>query len=176
VSAAKVVDGICTFLGGPYDPDTRTYHTPALAGVGQVRRAWPREDGGYFDGLPPGSLNGCVIVVQITEARDSRVALPAIQGRRLVRYAVDLHYFVESVSPMVEDCADFVYRLYDDTINLIRVNGPTLGSGGIEANAFQIGEGQPGEISARMEQGGNVDGLTKAYMQISFEAHTYDVG
>jgi len=179
VTAAAVADGVCQFFGGPYDDQTRTYRTPTIPGVGLVRRAWPREDNGadYFLGMPPGTATGCVIVVQITDTHDTRVALPAVAGRRLVRYVVELHCFFLSTARMVEDCQDAVHALHDAVKARIRTD-PTLGTGGIENNAFQVGEGAAdgGEIAAHIEQGGTVNGETKAYMAISFEAHAYEVG
>jgi hypothetical protein len=177
VTAAAFLDQVCQFFGGAYDANTHTYHTPTIAGLGVVRRAWAREDfaGDFFNSLMVGTPTGCMMVAQIAEIHDGpRVALPAIQGRRFVRYMFDLHCFFMSKAGFVEDCQDAVYALRDAATARIRTD-PTLGSGGIENNAFQVGEGDA-VIRTRIEQGGNIDGLTQAYMQISFEAHAYEVG
>lgn len=177
MTAAAFLDQVCQFFGGPYDATSHTYHTPTIAGVSVVRRAWAREDwaGEYFQQLLVGTPTGCIVIAQIADIDDGpREALPAIQGRRFVRYAFDLHCFFMSKALFVEDCQDAVYALRDAVTAKIRTD-PTLGSGGIENNAFQVGEGG-GVIRTRIEQGGNEDGLTRAYMRISFEAHAIEVG
>lgn len=177
MSAATVIDQVCQFFGGPYDSATHTYHTPTVAGVGTVRRAWAGHDdfADYMFGMPLGTATGCVIVVQIPDKLDGpRAALPAVQGRRRVSYSVELHCYFWSTALYVEDCQDAVYALQDAITAKIRTD-PTLGTGGIENNAFQVGEGD-GRIVTHIEQGGQVDGSTKAYMSIAFEAHAYEVG
>lgn len=177
MTAAAFLDTVCQYFGGAYDAATHTYHTPTVAGLGVVRRAWAREDwaGEYWNGLTVGTPTGCIMVVQIPDIIDGpRVALPGIQGRRFVRYGVELHCFFMSKALFVEDCQDAVYALRDAVTAKIRTD-PTLGSGGFEAGNFDAGEGQT-PITARIEQGGTVDGLTQAYMRISFEAHAYEVG
>jgi hypothetical protein len=177
VTAAAVVDAVCTFFGGPYVAALHTYRTPTVAGVGVVRRAWAgREDfAEYTQGMPAGTATGCVIVVQNPDGVDGpRAALPAVQGRRKVSYDLELHCFFWSEALYVEDCQDAVYALRDAIVAKIRTD-PTLGTGGIETGNFQVGEGD-GRITWHIEQGGQVDGTTKAYMVISFEAHAYEVG
>lgn len=46
MSVQSVLDGICRYFGGEYDEQTRTYRSSPLsgAGVGVVRRAWPKRD------------------------------------------------------------------------------------------------------------------------------------
>lgn len=177
MTAAAFIDDVCVFFGGAYDAPTHTYRTPTVAGVGVVRRSWPREDNAadYFNGMAAGTSVGCVVVVQIPDIIDGpRVALPAIVGRRFVRYGVDLHCFFLAQTLFVEDCQDAVYALRDAITVKIRTD-ITLGTGGFEAGNFDIGEGNV-PITTHIEQGGTVDGLTKAYMKISFEAHAYEVG
>jgi len=179
VTTATVIDQVCQFFGGAYDAATHTYRSPAVAGLSVVRRAWAKRDdfADYFAGQTVGTATGCQMVVQIPDTRDRRVALPAIQGRRKVHYGIDLHCFIWSKAAYAEDCQDFVYTLRDAIIARIRTD-PTLGTGGIENNAFQVGEGSEdggGEIATHMEQGATEAEGTKAYLLIQFEAHAYDV-
>lgn len=177
MSATAFIDTVCQFFGGPYDSTSHTYNSPTVAGLSAVRRAWAREDwaGEYFKNLTVGTATGCLMVVQIPDIIDGpRVALPGIQGRRFVRYGVDLHFWFMSKALFVEDCQDAVYAMRDAITAKIRTD-PTLGSGGFEAGNFDAGEGQQ-PITTRIEQGSNVDGLTQAYMKINFEAHAYEVG
>lgn len=180
MSAATVIDTVCTFFGGAYDSATHTYRTPqvtAAGGVlGVVRRAFPKvEDFNEYTLAAPGVQTGTIMVVQIPDIIDGpRVALPAIQGRRKVSYILDLHCFVWSTAAYGEDCQDFTYALRDAITARIRTD-VTLGSGGIENNGFQVGEGD-GRINTHIEQGNTDDGATKAYMCITFEAHAYEVG
>jgi hypothetical protein len=187
VTTSTVLDQVCQFFGGPYDANTHTYRTPPApllaAGLSVVRRAWAKRDD-FFDytanlGSPVGVgvATGCQMVAQIGDTRDHRVALPAIQGRRKVHYAIDLHCFIWSKARYAEDCQDFTYTLRDALVAKIRTD-PTLGTGGIENNAFQVGEGSEdggGEIVTHMEQAASEAEDTKAYLLISFEAHAYDV-
>jgi hypothetical protein len=181
VSVATVIDKTAIFFGGPYDPLTHTYHQspPVLAGVGTVRRAHPKvEDFNEFTAGALGVATGAVIVVDAEGVDDGpRAALPAVQGRRLVRYAVCLQCFMWSTAAYAEDCVDFRHALYDTIIAKIRTD-PTLGTGGFEAGYFQVGEGEGslGVISTEMTQGNTEDGATKAYMGIHFTATAYEVG
>lgn len=175
MTVATVLDQVCVFFGGAYDAPTRTYRTPTVAGLSVVRRAWAKRDdfAEYFVGQAPGTMTGCQMVVQIPDDSDRRVALPAITGRRKHRYSVELHCFVWSKAPYAEDVQDFVHALGDAIKAKIRTD-VTLGTGGIEAGAFQVGEGD-GDIASHREQGETTDEGTKAYLLISFEAHAYDV-
>lgn len=177
---ATILDQICQFFGGTYDSQTHSYHTPTVSGLTVVRRAFAKRN--YFDdfftGQPAGTQTGCVLIVQITGTRDHRQTLPAIQGRRKVHYAVELHGFLWSKAGYVEDGQDFGYALRDAMVTKIRTD-PTLGSGGIENNAFQVGEGSEdggGEVMTELNQWVTEDEASKGYMLISFEAHTYEVG
>lgn len=175
MTAATVADQICQYFGGPYVPAFRNYRTPTVAGISLVRRAWAKRDdfADYFFGQPPGTATGCQMVVWLSDDSDRRVALPAVTGRRKVRYQVEMHCFVWSTASYAEDVTDFVYALGDAIKAKIRTD-PTLGTGGIENNAFQVGEGD-GEIALHREQGATTDEGTKAYLLVQFEAHAYDV-
>lgn len=174
-----VIDQICRYFGGPYDPATHTYRTPAVAGLGAVRRGWAKAQdfADYTAGMPPGTMTGCQLIVQIPRGRDHRVALPAILGRREVHYTVELYGFVWSKALYAEDTLDFSLTLIDAIKARLRMD-PTLGTGGIEAGGFQVGEGTPGgdgEVSYQYEQPKSVGGDTKLYFLITFTATAYDV-
>jgi len=178
-TTVTILDQICQFFGGPYDPLTHSYHTPTVTGLTTVRRGWAkREDyAEFFTGQPLGTMTGCVLVAQIPDTRDHRATLPAIQGRRKVHYAIELHGFIWSKAGYAEDGQDFGYTLRDAMVAKIRTD-PTLGTGGIEAGNFQVGEGSEdggGEIATHLEQMVTEDEASKGYMLISFEAHAYDV-
>lgn len=176
-NAATVLDQICQFFGGAYDTNTHTYHTPTVSGISVVRRAWAKQDdfqGEYLLNQPVGSSTGCVIVVQVPDSRDNRVALPAVTGRRMSRFSIEMHGFLFSTAPYVEDAQDFGYALRDAIVAKIRTD-PTLGTGGFENNAFEVGEGNFGEIATHLEQAVTEDEATKGYLLISFEAHSIDV-
>jgi len=178
-TAATVIDQVCQFFGGAYDPLTHTYHTPTVAGLTSVRRGWAKRDdyAEYFAGAPVGTTTGCLLVAQIPDTRDHRVALPAGQGRRKVHYAVELHGFLWSKAGYVEDGQDFGYALRDAMVARIRTD-PGFGTGGIEAGNFQVGEGSEdggGEIVTHLNQWVTDDECSKGYLLISFEAHAYDV-
>lgn len=179
MTAATVVDQICQYFGGAYDANTHTYHFPPAAllaaGLSVVRRGVPKRNdwAEYIQGQPAGTMTGVVMLVWIGDDEDARVTLPAIQGRRKVRYVVELACYVWSKTAYAEDVSDFVYAFGDAIKTRIRLD-PTLGTGGIEAGNFQVGEGD-GRIAVHREQGETTADGTKAYISISFEAHAYDV-
>ena len=177
-NATTVLDQICQFFGGPYDATLHTYHTPTVTGVSVVRRAFAKRDdfADYVYGQPVGTVTGCQMIAQISDTRDRRIALPAVLGRRKTRFTVDLHCFIWSKAAYVEDAQDFMYALRDAVIAKIRTD-PTLGTGGIEAGNFQVGEGREDneEIVTQMQQQVTETEGTKGYLLVSFEAHSYDV-
>jgi hypothetical protein len=176
--AVEVSQQVATWLGGTYDTPTRSYRTPTVAGIGIVQRGWPKYENfaDYTAGMAAGTQTGCQVVVWLPDIDDNRrVALPAVQGRRKVLYDVELHCYFWSVSASSEDCTDAVYALRDAIVAKIHTD-PTLGTGGIEAGHIQVGEGDNPRIGSHQEQGNTVDGATKAYMLITFQATAYDVG
>lgn len=177
-SHASVIDQIGQFLGGgAYDANLHTYHAAPVTGISVVRRSWPKRDdyNEYIFGQPPGTMTGCVVVIQIPGSHDRRDALPAVVGRRLVHYGVELHCFVWSKASYAEDCQDFVYALADAIKAKVRTD-PTLGSGGFENGAFMAAEGPEGDLVVEIQQGGMKQEGIKAYMRITFTATAYETG
>lgn len=183
MTARDVADKVATYFGGTYDAPTRSYRTipaPLLAaGLSLVKRGFSKRDdfADYFIGQAPGAMTGAMMIVYVPDDQDRRIALPAVQGRRKVHYAIELHCFVWSKAPYAEDVTDFVYDLGDAIVARIRLD-PTLGTGGIETGNFQVGEGSEdggGSITRHRDQAETTSDTTKAYLLISFEAHAYDV-
>src|SRR2546430_1949895 len=95
-------DGICRWFGGPYDPESRSYRTPQVDGLGVVRRARPkREDNAdFYLGQPAsGAVSGSWMWVHVDSGSVVRVATAGhFGGMREVRAAVVLHVFLRSVT------------------------------------------------------------------------------
>ncbi len=186
MSFASVVDQVAVYLGGPYDATTRTYRVaPAggtqVPGLALVRRSWAkREDfADFFAGAAVGAATGAWMTVWVPDKIERRLTVPAVTGRKHVRYLVELHCFVFSKAAYAEDCSDFVDALDAAVIARIRAD-PTLGTGGFEAGQIQAGEpdehGMGGDIHSQRWQMSTDDQVTKAKLEISFEAHAIDVG
>lgn len=173
-----VRDGICRWFGGSYDPTTRTYRTPQVAGLGVVRRARPkREDNAdYYLGAPSsGALMGSQMFVHVDSGVEQRAATAgAFGGLKLLESAVVLHVFMRSTTEWAEDAQDAFYDLLEALKTRLREDR-CLGSGGFENGGFDVGEGAPwlrwsmapAETSAEMTQG---------YLALEFEARYYEEG
>src|SRR3954471_4327416 len=146
MSIQSVLDGICSYFGGPYDPDTRTYRAPPVAGVGVVRRGWPKRDDheDYFRGLDAGARTGCMILVWIPRRSEVRFALGGEHGgMKNVRYEVELACYIRSRTPYAEDAQDDVYALQDALVEHMRADR-TLGGACFEAG--EAADGGQGSI------------------------------
>lgn len=175
---ATVLDQIGQFFsGGTYNTTLRRYPIPtAVSGLSVVRRSWPKEDVfEEYTGGVAGVTNGAVMVIQVANNHDRRIALPAVSGRREVHYGIQLHTYIWSYALFAEDCQDYVYNLVDALKAKLRTD-PTLGSGGFENGAFMAGEGGEGDIVTEIQQGATVKGTTKAFFLMSFVATAYEVG
>jgi hypothetical protein len=172
VSVQSVLDGICTYFGGPYDAQTRTYRSSPLSshGVGVVRRAWAKRDdhADYFWGQPPGTRTGCQIVVFIPRHSERRIALGGEHGgMKQVTYEVTVNAFIRSNCPYAEDAQDDVHALRDALIEHMRLDR-TLGGA-----VFQAGEHADGGmdgIDVRYGQPETKAELTKSFLEITFAA------
>jgi hypothetical protein len=171
VSVASVQDQICQFFGGPYDVVTHDYRTPQVAGLGQVRRAFPkREDQADFTLGQPGVDSGSVMVVWLLDGNEKRIALAgAVDGRKEVRHVVQFHVFIRSTASYAEDAQDYAYGLLDAIRDRIH-SDRTCGSGGFEAGAFQVGEGDSPRFEWHMEQGNTSEDVTQIYLLVSTDA------
>lgn len=172
MSIQSVLDGICTYFGGPYDPDTRTYRSSPLqsVGVGVVRRGWTTngklED--YFNGQDAGARTGCQIVVWIPRDSEARFALGGEHGgMKNVRYEVEMACYIRSRTPYAEDAQDDVYALRDALKGWMRADR-TLGKCCFEAG--EAVDGGQGSIDCDYGQPETKAGLTKSFLLMSYTA------
>jgi hypothetical protein len=171
LSVQTVLDGICQYFGGPYDPTTRTYRTPAVAGIGVVRRAFAKRDdhADYYNGMPPGTRTGCQMVVTIYRSHETRTALGGqFSGMKQRNFDVELGCFIRSHTPHAEDAQDDVYALQDAIVTRIRQDR-TLGGAVFQAGEHIEGAGNNG-ISFAYGQPETKAELTKSYLAVTFSA------
>lgn len=170
MSIQSVLDGMCTYFGGAYDPDTRTYRSSPLSAVGVVRRAWAVDDilADYFNGMDPGARTGCQIVAWIPRDSEQRFALGGEHGgMKNVRYEVELAVYIRSRTPHAEDAQDDVYALRDALKGHMRADR-TLGGACFEAG--EAVDGGRGSIDCEYGQPETKAGLTKSFLLMSFTA------
>jgi hypothetical protein len=177
-----IVDAICRYFGGPYDPVERAYLASTIPGVAQFRRGWDKLDdfGEYFRGMPPGSAVGCQAVVTVTRGIERRLTFPAVYGRKHNTLQISMYFYFWSSAQYVEDLQDAVADVRQATIALLRAD-PTVGTGGFEAGFFQVGmpdeHGSGGDIDWVQSVPVTVDRQTsKQGLTIEFEAHEIPVG
>lgn len=170
MSGATVLDGICRYFGGSYDPLTRTYRSSPIDRVGVVRRASPKRDdhADYVNGQQPGARTGCTIVVTLYHSDEFRIALGGEHGGwKQTNYNVELACFLRSATEYAEDAQDDAYELRDDLVAWIR-RDRTLG-----AAVFQAGEAvERGDSRIQTDYGQPVTKaeLTKGFLSIRFTA------
>ena len=170
MSSQSVLDGICRYFGGPYDETTRTYRSSPVAGVGVVRRAWPKNDNkaDYFNGMDAGARTGCLIVVWIPRRSESRFAVAGDHGgMKNVRYDIELAVYVRSRTPLAEDAQDDVYALQDALVEWMRADR-TLGAACFEAG--EAVDGGQGSIDFEYGQPETTTELTKSFFLMAFTA------
>ena len=172
-----VRDGICRWFGGPYDPNTRTYRTPQVEGLGVVRRARPkREDNAdFYLGAPAsGALMGSQMFVHVDSGTESRAAVAGAHGLKLLESAVILHVFMRSTAEWAEDAQDAFYDLLERLKARIRED-PALGSGGFENSGFDAGEGAPW-LRWAMAPAETSREMTQGYLAIEFDVRYFEEG
>jgi hypothetical protein len=170
MSIQTVLDGVCTYFGGPYDPDTRTYRSSPITGVGVVRRAWAKRDdhADFFNGQDAGARTGCQIVVWIPHDSEVRFALGGAHGgMKNVRYNVELACYIRSRTPYAEDAQDDVYALRDALKEWMRADR-TLGGACFEAG--EAVDGGQGSIDCDYGQPETAAELTKSFLLMTFTA------
>ena len=174
MSVAAVLDGLCTYFGGTYDPAERAYRTPQVAGLGTVRRAFPKRDdkADYYLGMPVGAPTGCQMVMQIPKTVERRTAVPAAHGGwKRVEHTVEMHCFLLSVQSYGEDASDDFIALRDALITHIHAD-PTCGTGGFETGTgFQLGEGS--DLEHSLAEAESRSELSRAYLLITSTAVQY---
>ncbi len=170
MSIQSVLDGICTYFGGPYDEATRTYRSSPVAGVGVVRRGWAKRDdhADYFNGQPPGARTGSQIVVYIPRRSEARFAVAGAHGgMKNVVYEVQLCCYIRSRTEHAEDAQDDVYALQDALVEHLRADR-TLGGAVFEAGEHI--DGGPGSIDFEYGQPETRAELTKSFLLMTFAA------
>lgn len=152
MSAESVLTGLCTYFGGAYDPATRSYRTPRVAGLGAVRGSYVKKAdlADFYLGMPEGTATGAQLVVALPSSTEKRIAVPAVLGWKEVRWTVELNFFLVSNATYSEDATAAFYALRDAVLAHIHAD-PACGSGGYEAGGFQVGEGAP--ITTDLAQG-----------------------
>lgn len=182
-SAGIVADGLCTYFGGNYDPNTRTYRTPQITVPNLdgpiLRRAGPNRDDHDTDyGLgAPGVPVGCLIMVLLEHGTEQRVAVAgATSGLKHVTWTARMHCFLRSAAPAAEDMQDVTYDLIDAIRARIEADR-TCGSGGFEAGygvGFQVAEGGDPWLTWSMSPVLTTPKqLSKQYVQVEFNVDQY---
>lgn len=144
----SVVDQICQYFGGPYDPQRHSYRTPQLSvpGVvmGTVRRAKPKRwDNADFYLGAVGQPIGCALMFFLSPGTESREGFGGeTAGLKKVSHAVDVFAFVRAFAPYAEDVQDALYGV-QAAIRAHIHSDRTCGSGGIEVGGFLVGESPP---------------------------------
>lgn len=170
MSSASVLDGICRYFGGPYDPNTRTYRASPVSGVGIIRRGWAKRDvpAGYFRGMPAGARTGSQGVFWIPRRSEQRFALGGPHGgMKNVRYEIEGAFYVRSRTQHAEDAQDDMYALQDALVEWMRADR-TLGGACFEAGEFV--DGGQGSIDFENAQPETTTELTKSFFLMSFTA------
>lgn len=177
-----IVDAVCRYFGGAYNPTYHAYQTSIIPGIAQYRRGWDKLDdfSSYFVDMPEGTLTGCQCVVSAVRGTERRLTFPAVQGRKHNSVSLAMYLYFWSTAPYVEDCQDTVADVRQAVILALRAD-PTLGTGGFEAGWFHVG------VADEHGSGGDIDwvqtvpvtvarGATKQGCTITFEAHEIPVG
>lgn len=172
MSIQTVYDGICRYFGGAYDEQTRTYRSSPLtdAGVGVVRRAFPKQDdhSEFFLGMPPGTRTGCTLVVFIAQSSERRIAVGGEHnGQKQAVYDVTLNCFIRSNCAFAEDAQDDGFALRDALLEHMHQDR-TLGGAVYQAGEYV--ENGLGSIDCRFAQPETKAQLTKGFLEVRFAA------
>ncbi|WP_369043508.1 hypothetical protein [Streptomyces sp. Midd1] len=171
MAITEVLDGICRYFGGDYDPATRTYRTSPVSGVGVVRRAAPKDNKAseYFVGMEPGTRTGSVILVFIPTQHEYRRALGGEHGGvKQVVYDVRLRAFLRSNTSYAEDAQDDAYALREALLEWMR-RDRTLGGCVFQAGEHVTESGADG-IDVQYSEPSTAANLTKGYFELRFAA------
>lgn len=182
MTADPILDQICQFFGGAYDPNFHAYRTMLVSGINQVRRAFDKLTD-YNEFFQPnvglGTGVGSQMIVRLTDGTDRRLTVPAVSGRKHHTYRVGMYVYFWGTSAYAEDVQDQQDTVRRAIIARLRTD-PTCGSGGIEAGAFHVGisddRGQGGDITWSQSDAVTLDGATRASLTIQYEAHEIPVG
>ncbi|MCX5209816.1 hypothetical protein OG689_11020 [Kitasatospora sp. NBC_00240] len=172
MSVQSALHGICTYLGGAYDAQTRTYRSSTIPSVGVVRRAFAKADdhADYYRGQPTGARTGCQMVVTIYRSTEFRVALGGEHGGMKQRnFDVELGCFLRSRTAYAEDAQDDVYALQDAIVERLRADR-TLGGAVFQAGEYIDGNAALAGITFTYGQPEVRSELTKSYLGVTFAA------
>lgn len=172
MSVQTVLDGICGYFGGTYDPIRRLYVTSPVPGVGVVGRSWPKRDdhAEFFNNMPPGTRTGSRITVYIPKQTEYREAFGgATGGVKRVLYWVQLCCYLRSRTPHAEDAQDDMYALRDALVAYLRLDR-TLGGAVFQAGEAIEGMGGSAAISFEYGQPETKAELTKGFLLMTFGA------
>lgn len=186
MSIASVIDKMCQYFGGAYDPATHTYRTPQIVVPNMsgpiVRRSAAKHDDHNTDfhvtSPPPvGVPIGCLILVTIEGGTEKRVAVAgATSGVKQVRHSVRMHCFFRAEVAYVEDAQDALNAFVDAVRARLHADR-TCGSGGFEAGydiGFQVGEGgEPWLRWSIAPISTTSKDLSKGYVRFEFDADEY---
>jgi hypothetical protein len=178
MSATTVLDQVCRYFGGEYDPDARAYLDPQVPGLGSVRRArGKRTNHNELHGGMATETHGTAMLVHIASGEESRAAMAgAFSGLKLVRFEVILHVFLHSAAAYAEDGQDAFFALRDALFDHFHADR-TLGSGGFEnpgpPPGFQCGEGSGPPLRWEMDPVETSATVTRGYLSIGFAADQY---
>lgn len=174
-----VIDRICCWYGGSYDPATRSYRNPQVPGLGAVRRGRPKTDvetDYYLGASADGATAGSTMLVTVDTGTEQRETFAGYGGGlKLIRAHVALHVYVRGHAAYAEDVQDWLYDLLDAVRDRARED-PTLGSGGFEAGGFDLGEGGSPWIGWTSELVQTVDEVTRGYFAVEAMARYYENG
>jgi hypothetical protein len=172
VTIQTALDGICRYYGGPYDPETRTYRSSPVPGVGVVGRTWPKRDdhADFFANMPPGTRTGTRIVVYIPRQQEFREAFGgATGGMKRVLYSVQLCCYLRSHTPHAEEAQDDMYALRDALASYTRLDR-TLGGAVFQAGEAIEGMGAAAAIAFEYGQPETRAEVTKGFLLMTFGA------
>lgn len=176
--SAAVLDQVCCWFGGVYDPPARSYRNPQVPGLGVVRRGRPKSDNEadyYLGAVADGAVAGSTMVAHLGDGTEKRETMGAPNGYLLVREQLELHVYVMGKAEYAEDVQDFLYSLRTGVRNRIREDH-TLGSGGFENGGFDLGEGGTPWIAWTSELVQTVSEVTRGYFAITAMARYYEMG
>lgn len=176
--AASIVNQLCTYFGGPYDPNSHSYRSPQLVvpgmAMGATRRAKPKRfDAADYTLGAVGADIGCALYIFLTPGDESREGIGgATGGLKKVRHFVWMDFLIRSTSAYAEDVQDVMYNLQTAVTDHIHADR-TCGSGGIEAGGFQIGEGGSPWIHWIFSDPYTNTEETKTTVRVNFAADEY---
>lgn len=173
MTVASVKHGLCTYFGGAYDSDTRSYRSPQIPGLGIVKRGFGKRINVVDYALDEVTDFGCMMIVHLEHGDERREAVGGpTSGLKRRHHEAHLHCYVRSTAAYAEDAQDFRDELLDSIIDRVHADR-TCGSGGIEVGGFQVGEGDAPQFEWEMPPAETASEVTKVYLHIVFDVLEY---